>query len=265
MAGDIEEETVRQCFNVLRKQSLISLITAKDKEGDTPMHSAIITGTKPELIKLLMNAVSGMKTKRRLLLERNKHGDDPISSAFNLQRWPIVEVLLEECIKCRVLSNLTGISDDVDCSKSKTLLHKAMQRGYIAYLEIYLKVCRKCTNSISLRALLVRDKRGYTPWYYFLNLDEEKIEAGLKLLKEHGVDVNKLHCNPTGHTSLLHEAYRMEKHRVCDLLVEYGAKLDREDAHHLLPQQRRRVFSRPTTTVHHDASTQRRPRYNYVT
>ena len=252
MAGDIEEEIVRQCFNVLRKNSLISLITAKDKEGDTPLHSAIRSGAKPELIKLLMNTISKLSTKRRLLLELNKKGELPIINAFNLQMWPIVEVLLEECIKCKLLPELTGMDPNV--SESKTLLFKATKRGYIRYLEIFLRVCRKCTNSVPMRAMLMPNKRGgYTPWYHFLSLDVEQITLGLEHLEEYGVDINKLLCDPAGRTSLLHEAYRRNNAIVCKLLIDHGARLNQLDANKLSPQQRRRTLSlssRPSTPVH---------------
>lgn len=252
MAGDIEEEVVKQCFSVLRKNSLISLITAKDKEGDTPLHSAIRSGAKPELIKLLMNTISKPSTKRRLLLELNKKGELPIINAFNLKEWPVVEVLLEECIKCKLLPELTGMDPNV--SESKTLLFKAMKRGFIRYLEIFLRVCQKCTNSIPVRAMLVPNKRGgYTPWYHFLCLDVEQIKLGLEHLKEYGVDINKLLCDPAGRTSLLHEAYRRNNTAVCELLINHGARLNQLDANKLSPQQRRRtlsISSRPSTPIH---------------
>lgn len=252
MAGDIEEEVVKLCFSVLRKNSLISLITAKDKEGDTPLHSAIRSGAKPELIKLLMNTITKLSTKRRLLLEPNKKGELPIINAFNLKEWPIVEVLLEECIKCKLQPELTGM--DPNISESSTLLFKAMKRGFIRYLEIFLRVCQKCTNYIPVRAMLVPNKRGgYTPWYHFLSLDVEQITLGLELLKEFGVDINKLLCDPAGRTSLLHEAYRRNNTAVCKLLIEYGAGLNQLDANKLSPQQRRRTISinsRPPTPVH---------------
>lgn len=263
MAGDIEESVVIQCFNVLRKNSLISLITAKDKEGDTPLHSAIRSGTKPELIKLLMNAISGMKTKRRLLIEPNKRGELPIVNAFNLRRWPIVEVLLEECIKCRLLPELTGVGGDVASSKRKTLLLKAMKRGFIRYLKIYLEVCRKCINAVPVKAMLVPDKTGHTPWYYFLSLDEDLIKEGLGYLKEYEVDINKLLCDHTGRTSLLHEAFRRDTNEVCKLLLEYGANEDQLDAHNLSPPQRKRVlsfqYSSPTSPVHRSSLVVERP------
>lgn len=243
LAGDMKEDAVEQCLNVLRKESLISLITAKDKEGDTPLHSAARSGAKPQLIKLLLNAVSGTKTKHRLLQERNKHSEVPLVSAFNLQRWSIVELLLEESIKQQVLLHLTGHGEQNCYSESKTLLHKAMQRGLIPYLKIYLRVCRRCTNSIPVKAMNMCDKRRYTPWYYFLSLNDSLIEEGLKCLKEYGVDINKLVCDLTGRATLLHEAYRRERHRVCKLLVKFGAKRDRKDANRLVPHQRRRVVS----------------------
>ena len=249
MAGDIEEEVVKQCFNVLRKNSLISLITAKDKEGDTPLHSAIRSGAKPELIKLLMNIISKPNTKRRLLEVVNKKGELPIVNAFNMKEWPVVEVLLEECIKCKALPKLTGMDPNV--SESNTLLFKAMKRGYIDYLEIFLRVCKKCTNSIPIRAMLVPNK-GYTPWYHFLSLDMEQIELGLKHLEEYGVDINKLLCDPAGRTSLLHEAYRRNNTAVCELLISHGARLNQLDANKLSPRQRRRtlsISSRPSTPI----------------
>ena len=258
MAGDIEEEIVRQCFNVLRKNSLISLITAKDKDGDTPLHSAIRSGTKPELIRLLMNTISGVKTKRRLLLEPNKRRELPIVSAFNLQRWSIVKVLLEECINGRLLPELTGIGCDSNCTASKTLLFKAMKRGFTRYLDIFLEVCRKRTNSIPMQAMLMSDKNGHTPWYYFLSLEMSVVEEGLAHLKKHKVNINKLLCEPDGRMGLLHEAFRRNNRDLINLLVEYGAKQDQLDANKLSPPQRRRVLSldsQPLSPAHHGALT----------
>ena len=266
MAGDIEEkEVIRQCFNILRKISLISLITAKDKEGDTPLHSAIRSGTKPELIKLLMTTIPGVKTKRRLLMERNKHGELPIVSAFNLQRWSIVEVLLEECIHCQVLPELTGIGNDLGSKHSNTLLIKAMKRGFIPYLKIYLDVYKRCTNAIPIQAMLVQDKCGRTPWYYFLSRDVNQVEEGLKYLKEHEIDVNKLLCDRNGRTGLLHEAFRRDNKDMCELLVKHGANRNQLDANNLSPPQRKRIISlhdsRPESPVHRGCVVLRPVRY----
>lgn len=254
VAGNIDEEVVRQIFYILRKMSLISLITAKDKEGDTPLHSAIRSGTKPELIRLLMNTVPGVKTKRRLLLEPNKRGELPIVNAFSLRRWPIVEVLLEECIKCQVLPELTGIDLNSTSKTTSTLLVKAMKRGFTDYLDIFLKVCRKSMNTIPMKALLLPDKKGRTAWYHFLSLEVQDIKEGLAHLKRHKVDINKLLCDPARRVGLLHEAFRRDNRVVIDALTDYGARRDQLDADNLLPLQRRRVFSldsTPTSPVHH--------------
>ena len=262
MAGDIDEEIVRQIFNILRKMCLISLITAKDKEGDTPLHSAIRSGTKPELIQLLMNTVPGVKTKHRLLLEPNKRGELPIVNAFSLQRWSIVEVLLEECIKCQVLPELTSIDFNSSSKTTNTLLVKAMKRGFTDYLDIFLKVCRKCMNTIPMKALLVPDKKGHTAWFYFLSLKVQNIKEGLAQLKKYEVDINKLLCDPARRVGLLHEAFRRNNRDVIDALIDYGARRDQLDADNLSPPQRRRVIileSTPTSPVHHASFANTRP------
>ena len=202
---------------------------------------------------MLMEATRGKITKCRLLLEPNRRGELPIVVAFNLQRWEIVEVLLEACIECKVLPELTGVNAG-SSELGKSLLFKAMKRGHIPYLEIFLRVYQKCTNSIPMRAMQLSDKKKHTPWYYFLSLDVEKIEMGLGHLNKHGVDINELLCDKAGRTCLLHEAFRRDNHTVCDLLVKYGAKQDQLDAKNRFPQQRRRILSidsRPPTPILH--------------
>lgn len=232
-------------LSVMLKHGLISLLTAKDKDGDIPLQSAVRSNVRPVIVKLLLDG-EGTELKCNMLKAANKKGHVPLKTAFDMQRWPIVEVLLEECIKNDILAQLTGVGEPTVTKASSTLLHKAMKRGYVEYLRIFIKICRKC-GVRCLPALLIRDKANCTPWFYLLQQKREIVEEVFKVLKEFNIDINKLYCDKGGKQYIPHVMCR-SRNDLLDLWENFDGRMDLKDGYKQKPAERIRMVlleSRP--------------------
>jgi len=230
-------KTVLAC---LKGKGLISQISAKDAEGDTPLSSAIRSRVEPEIIELLLQQVPSY-TKRMLETRNDKH-ETPLDRALDMRQWKIVKMLLKRCIESSLLPELTGISQDT--MKSETLLHRAFQCGKVKYLRIFLEVCQECKVEPQQlqRALVMQTEGGCTPWYYLMNHTCMKtMEKTVEILRLFNIDINSLYIDSkTKKSSLLHEAVRRNHKAFVDLLLRSGANKDLQDARGLKPFDRRR-------------------------
>ena len=248
------DEVLVKVLSVLKNKSLISLLMAKDKDGDIPLQSAVKSNVDAKIIKLVLMEVP--RLKRAMLLAANKKGDVPLKTAFDMRRWPIVEILLEQSIKCGVVPHLTGIGDPNVTKGSSTLLHQAMKRGDIEYLRILLNVCKKCDMPL-LPALLVPNKKRCTPWYYLLNQNIQAVEEALQVLSEFRIDINKLYCDENGKQYIPHVAYRSHNEELKDLWKSFGGRIDLQDSSNQTPPERTRKISfdslppSPVPILHH--------------
>jgi hypothetical protein len=224
------------------------LFPAKDKEGDTPMHSAIRSHVNPSIITTFLEAVESVDSslKKVVLTSMNNKGECALKFACTLHDWSIVEVLLRECISCGVLSELTGIGHNRQ-GRSKTLLRKAMKCGDLNYLKVYLKVCKdqlSLSNAEILAGMLLPDQKNRTPWFYFLAIESHKIKEGVDLLEKYGISLNELYSevNEAGEAKvfMLHEATRQEKEDIITLLCDHGVAADKKDGNGLTAKQRSR-------------------------
>ena len=239
-SGDLSVNVCKTILALLKRKGLISQISAKDAEGDTPLSSAIRSRVKPEIIELLLQQVPSY-TKRMLETRNDKH-ETPLDRALDMRQWKIVKTLLKRCIESSLLPELTGISQDT--MKSETLLHRAFQCGKVKYLRIFLEVCQECKVKPQQvqRALVMQTEGGCTPWYYLMNHTCMKtMEKTVEILRLFNIDINSLYIDSkTQKSSLLHEAVRRNHKAFVDLLLRSGANKDLQDARGLKPFDRRR-------------------------
>lgn len=224
------------------------LFPAKDKEGDTPMHSAIRSHVDPRIITAFLEEAELVdpSLKKEVLTSVNNKGEYPLKFAVTLHDWRIVEVLLRESISCGVSCELTGIGHNRK-TRCKTLLRKAMKCGDINYLKVYLKVCKdqlSLSNAEILAGMLIPDQKNRTPWFYFLAMESHKIKEGVDLLEKYNFSLNELYCevNEAGEAKvfMLHEATRQEKKDIITLLCDHGVATDKKDGNGLTAKQRSR-------------------------
>ena len=239
-SSDLPMNVCKSILVHLKEKYLISQITAKDAEGDTPLSSAIRSRVKPEIIELLLQLVPSCTDI--MLVTRNEKNETPLDRALDMREWKMVRILLKKCIEKRFLPELTGISPDA--MKSETLLHRAFQCGKVKYLRIFLEVCQECRVDPKQvqRALVIQNECGCTPWYYLMNHTCMKtMKKTLEILRIFHIDINSLYIDSeTQKSSLLHEAVRRNHKGFIDLLLRSGANKNLEDARGLKPFDRKR-------------------------
>ena len=226
-----------QVFDCLEKTSYLTLFSAKDRDGDTPLHSVVKTGDLKRLNILLDRLPPKMLNST--LEMTNNHGQCPLKVAFDQQEWEMLERLLEYCIQNTLCCNLTGIGRH-NLRASKTLLHRAMNMGCSRFVMIYFDIIARNLNDGRLGIdLLVCDKKGRTPWYHLMNHKDPKIlQSVLRVLKQHNIDINELVTDKSSRSTMLHIAYRKKRPECIKLLLDAGADPGREDARGLRADQR---------------------------
>ena len=238
----------KDCLSRFKNGYAKELFPAKDKEGDTPIHSAIRSHVNPRNITTFLEAAESVdpSLKKVVLTSVNNKGECALKFACTLHDWSIVEVLLRECISCGVLSELTGIGHN-QRGRCKTLLRKAMKCGDLNYLKVYLKVCKdelSLSTAEILAGMLIPDQKNRTPWFYFLAIESHKIKEGVDLLEKYSISLNELYCevNEVGEAKvfMLHEATRQEKEDIVALLCDHGVATDKKDGNGLIAKQRSR-------------------------
>ena len=228
-------------------------ILLKDKDKDIPIQSAIRSKAPKEIIELFLTIAKELNLTDGMLCSRNKKNQTPLLSAFEHSHWVAVDVLLEECVKCNKLPELTGVHPPAGL-KSNTLLHRAFKRGNTKYFDIFLRVCN--ANGVEgdhlTAAVSIPNKNNETPWYYAIhNLSYETLEKVLKMAINKLLPLSLLYTD-TDQSTMLHEAHRMGSDQRCQLLKNNGAK-DTPDRNGLLPIDRSRII--PNTGLGEEGAT----------
>ncbi|XP_064383179.1 uncharacterized protein LOC135331846 isoform X2 [Halichondria panicea] len=215
----------------------------KDKDGDIPIQSAIRSKAPKEIIELFLIIANELNVTNDMLCSRNKKNQTPLLSAFDHSHWVAVDVLLEECVKCNKLPELTGVNAPAGL-KSNTLLHRAFKRGNTKYFDIFLRVCN--SNGIEgdqlETAVSIPNKKNETPWYYAIHYlsSDEMFEKILKMAKRY-LSLSFLYVAADSKSTMLHEAHRIGSVQRCRLLKENGAE-DTADSNGLFPIDRSRII-----------------------
>ena len=236
-ASNSPTEKVRHFVRELKQRRLCHLFHMKDKEGDTSMHSALISHNL-EVVVMLCKELEPVVVNT-ILATKNKKGETPLNIAFNNHSWPIVKFLLAECIDREVCRDLTGI-ENVD-QPSFTLLHEAMKEGKIEFLDVYLQVTKSC----GVKPALVTLHQNKTPWHYLMNHRSlYLLKKAVAFLKDHNIDLNTI-VTDNNQSTLLHIAYRKDMKEFCHFLLQSGADPNKKDASGVIPEKRR-CAAKPT-------------------
>ena len=219
-------------------------ILDKNKDGDIPVQSAIRSKAPKEIIELFFIIAKELNLVNDMLCCHNKKNQTPLLSAFDHSHWVAVDVLLEKCVKCNELPELTGVNAPAGL-KSNTLLHRAFKRDNMKYFDIFLRVCN--ANDIEgdqlTAAVLIPNKKNETPWYYAIhNLSSDKMfEKVLKMAKNKLLPLSFLYTDADSKSTMLHEAHRIGNNRRCQLLKDNGTE-DTADSNGLFPIDRSRII-----------------------
>ncbi|XP_064383163.1 uncharacterized protein LOC135331836 isoform X2 [Halichondria panicea] len=212
----------------------------KDKDGDIPIQSAIRSKAPKEIIELFFIIANELNVTNDMLCSRNRKNQTPLLSAFDHSHWVAVDLLLDVCVKCNKLPELTGVNAPSGL-KSNTLLHRAFKRGNTKYFDIFLRVCN--ANDIEgdqlTAAVLIPNKKSETPWYYAFHLNSDKMFEKVLKMAKNNLPLTFLYTDPDSKSTMLHEAHRMGNDRRCQLLKDNGA-IDTPDKNGLLPIDRNR-------------------------
>ena len=231
-------------FELLKSMGQQHQLLLKDKDGDIPVQSAIRSKAPKEIIELFLTIAKELNLVNDMLCCRNKKNQTPLLSAFDHSHWVAVDVLLEECVKCNKLPELTGVNAPAGL-KSNTLLHRAFKRENMKYFDIFLRVCN--ANDIEgdqlTAAVLIPNKKNETPWYYAIhNLSSDKMfEKVLKMAKNKLLPLSFLYTDADSKSTMLHEAHRIGNNRRCQLLKDNGTE-DTADSNGLFPIDKSRII-----------------------
>ena len=204
-------------FQVLDELQLMGKITAKDRDGDMPLQSAVLSNADVPTVKFILNYVPG--SKMIMLQNRNKANETALERSIFSNSTGVFKFLLKECIECEILTDLTcvGITRNLRCS---TLVHKCIRHRRIDWFRAFLEVCRECGVKPDL---CVENEKGFTPWQYLLrysNKELKLVENVFSILTEYGIHMSSLLVNKRNRESLLHAAYRIHNKALIKRLVE---------------------------------------------
>ena len=216
-----------------------------DKDQDLPVHSAIQSGIEVDQKKISIFVQGDFQKIKKILRARNGKGKTPIELALETHHRTAVKLLFNLCVQHGVLSNLTGINFNMR-NRSNTLLHIAFRESkWSWFLDIVIDACEQVQHDI-IPALQVLDKEDYTPFHYLMNCitDDSKelhtFRTMLDLLKQNGVDINKIYTDSNKRT-MLHEAQCSNNTHAVSLLVEYNHNVV-PDKQGIKPSQRDHHF-----------------------
>ncbi len=228
-------------FELLKSMGQQKQILLKDKDGDIPIQSAIRSKAPKEIIELFLTIAKELNLTNDMLCSRNKKNQTPLLSAFDHSHWVAVDVLLEECVKCNLLPELTGVHPPIGL-KSNTLLHRAFKRRNTKYFDIFLGVCN--ANGIKgeqlKTAVSISNKKKETPWYHAIHYlsSDEMFEEVVKMAKLY-LPLSLLYVDTYSESTMLHEAHRIGSDQRCRLLTDNGA-IEQPDRNGLFPIDRSR-------------------------
>ena len=223
---DIDDEIKAVLTDIYcNNPDLLNLLTAKDLDGDTPIHSVIKTGKTTRLCVLLDLVKQWHNTNlSKIILEtNNNHGYDPLQLACVKRRYEMVELLLEVCIRERFCQDVTGVATQPVPAK---MLTKALANGDWNILDIFLRVLKKLNYS-SEQMLNLLDEKSERTWYLLMECDVKVLRETCKLLSssEYNICLDKLHTDKYGST-MLHMAYRTDSAEKIKVLEDLGCKPD---------------------------------------
>ena len=237
-ADEIDLEECRLVLEVLKERKLIGVCAGKDRDGDTTLNTAVKTGDENRLKVLLDQLPPTLLNK--ILETPNKQCKTPLQLAFDRRNWPVLQTILELCVKNRLCSQLTGIGENLTAN---TLLHQAMDKGECHFLGIYLDTTSE-NPDCGVPGLLVCDETGQTPWSYLMNhCNHQFLEDTLRVLNRHKVDVNELITDKNSRSTMLHLAYRKNCLSCINLLENAGAKPEKKDKRGFRADQRNHTAS----------------------
>ncbi len=232
-------ESMKKIISKMPPEQLVKT----DKDGDLPVHSAILSGTRVDKKKIGLFIQGDPQQIKKILCAKNGKGKTPIELAFEKQHRTAVELLLNLCVQHDVLSNLTGINFNI-LDRSNTLLHIAFRESkWSWFLDIVINACKQFHHDI-IPAIQVLDEKDYTPFHYLMNCvpDDpnmfDTFRAVLDLLKQNEVDINTIYTDLNERT-MLHEAQRRNNTHAVSLLIEWYNHEDVPDKQGVKPSQRR--------------------------
>eukprot|EP00968_Pinguiococcus_pyrenoidosus_P022409 scaffold3218_cov161-Pinguiococcus_pyrenoidosus.AAC.2 len=207
------------------------ILLAKDKDGRTALHQAVLSGQKVEVVEwLLTNGASPD--------DGDGSGKTPLDLAVDHERWQILLILVAKSVtlsnpeaqgcqwtplhvaaaKNRVQivtcvvkyikqGDIRGFGVDQKDSKGRTPLHVALQNKAEAAAECLLRLGASAT---------IADNKGRTPMHYAA---EKNCEEAVKWLIENSVGVNVADSQSR---SPLHLAAGARLETMVDLLLDAG-------------------------------------------
>ena len=235
----LELDVIHREFQVLDKLQLMGKVTAKDKDGDIPLQSAVISKADVPTAKLILNYRHG-HDKRAMLENRNNANETALEQSLLSENTDLFKFLLRECIKSKILQNLTCIGTaNRQCD---TLVHKCIIERRITCFCAFLEVCKECGEQPDL---CVGDEKGYTPWQYLLRYSVDEmplVKQVLSVLEKYKIPISSLLVNKTSKETMLHKAYRTGNEELKDLLGKYELCRVKLDGFKRVPAQRNRIL-----------------------
>ena len=217
-------------------------LTEKDADGDLPIHSAVNSMAKQEIIALFVEGDSELQTT--ILCTKNHKGKTPIELAVDIRHNSAIELLYNLCVTHSILPSLTGFEQSGSAS---TILHTVFDGDDTSYwskfLSVVINACKRAARDI-LPTITVLDEHNCTPFYYLMNCMHPNhhyklagFEKVLVLLRDNEIDVNVVVVDSKKRT-MLHAARRKHHDKCSEMLSRYGHKDDIEDIDGIKPFQR---------------------------
>ncbi|XP_064407136.1 uncharacterized protein LOC135351980 isoform X2 [Halichondria panicea] len=217
-------------------------LTEEDADGDLPVHSAINSKAKQEVIALFVEGDSELQTT--ILCTKNHQGKTPIKLAVDIRHNSAIELLYNLCVTHNILPSLTGFEQSGSAS---TILHTGFDGGDTSYwsefLNVVINACKRAARDI-LPTITVFDERNCTPFHYLMNCMQRDhryklagFQSVLELLRENKIDINSVFTDSKKRT-MLHEARRTNHDSCSEMLFRYGHKDNVEDIDGIKPFQR---------------------------
>ena len=167
IASTVRGDEAVSLVRTLKVKVSSTLLSAKDKLGNTPLHNAVISGDFLIVKELVSYCVSPVYI-------RNHELDTPLDIAVSHKNDDIVDCLMREFVRSEPHSNGS-------VELLQFCLVKAMKIGYIPYLKNLLKLHAEYGLAIDFECT---DSEGYMAWNYLEQKAQTVKSAAVELLKE---------------------------------------------------------------------------------